>query len=446
LSAGEIGCLVVGAGAAGLAAALELQRRGVDVRVVDPGDAPGGVMQSASRGGYLFERGPNSLRVHAAARRFLEEHALVGELLPAAPASRLRFLYRGGELVPVPMGPVAFARTPLLTPRGKLRLLGEPFVRRGDGAGESVAEFVARRLGGEAVDALVGPFLTGVYAGDERRLGAEPVFPSLVEMERRGGSIVRGALGSLLRGGRERGLPGSFSARGGLGALAAAMAARLGERLARGARVESLRREAGGFAVEVGARGRSETLRAHAVVLATPADVAASLLRLLDAEAAAALDSIEYAPIVAVPTGVAASPRIEGFGFLVPRGEDLRALGVLFMSRLFPQRAPEGRELLHVMLGGVRWPAAVDLPDDRLAQVVAEDLERSLGASSIEPQAFLRWPRAVPQPGRGHLALVARVRERLRAFPGLALAGAYLDGVSVADTLASGVRAAGEVA
>jgi oxygen-dependent protoporphyrinogen oxidase len=114
----------------------------------------------------------------------VREQGVSQRLLKALPASGERFLVRGGRLVPVPMGPVAFARTPLLTRGGKLRLLAEPFVRGGDPSGESVAEFAARRFGREARDALIAPFLTGVYAGDENQLGAEAVFPSLVAAER----------------------------------------------------------------------------------------------------------------------------------------------------------------------------------------------------------------------------------------------------------------------
>ncbi|CAG1001707.1 partial Protoporphyrinogen oxidase, partial [Myxococcaceae bacterium] len=159
--------LVVGGGAAGLAAALELQRRGVEVRLIEATPRVGGVVQTEHREGYLFERGPNTMQGKPTLRPFLEANALEPLLVPASPASRRRWLWHDGRLEAVPMDPLSFLRTRLLTGRGKLRLLREPFVARGDASRESVDEFVRRRLGDEALENLVAPFLTGVYAGDE---------------------------------------------------------------------------------------------------------------------------------------------------------------------------------------------------------------------------------------------------------------------------------------
>jgi oxygen-dependent protoporphyrinogen oxidase len=407
-------------------------------------------MRSDKESGFLFERGPNTMLVKGPALSFLQRQGLEAALQPARPAARDRYLFHDGKLTPVPMNPFAFAASPLLTGKGKLRLLAEPFVQRGDGHGESVAEFVGRRLGPEVVERLVGPFLLGVYAGDERRLGAETVFPSLVEMERESGSIVRGALARMIRPRGERGLRGSYSSPDGMGGLAGHMARELGDALQLGSRVASIRREAGSWIVGVESDGAEREMRSGALVLATDAASAAALLRDLDAEAASALDAIEYAPVVSVPLSVDPTDSthpIQGFGFLVPRAAGLDLLGALFMSRMFPRRAPEGRELVTGMIGGARWPAAVDAADDEILERVHRGLDRTLGLRAApRALAITRWPRAVPQPGPHHIRLVRDLRARLARQPGLALAGAYLEGVSVADTLASGARAADEIA
>ncbi len=116
------------------------------------------------------------------------------------------------------------------------------------------------------------------------------------------------------------------------------------------------------------------------------------------------------------------------------------------MSRMFPNRAPPGRELLQCLLGGRRWPEVIDLPDDAVIGQLHEDLERVLGLGA-EPRtlAVTRWRRAIPQPDREHVRRIAGIRAALSNLPGITLAGAYLDGVSVADTAASGIRAAREV-
>lgn len=449
MSTPDIGAVVVGVGIAGLAAALELQGRVGEVVVVDASDRPGGVMRTDHVAGYVIERGPNTFQVDAPMLELLRRFGAEGDLLPARPASRLRFIFHRGRLVPIPLSPLAFVRTPLLSVRGKLRLLVEPLARRRDASGESVAEFAGRRLGAEAVANLVGPFLTGVYAGDEERLGAEAVFGSLVELERRYGSLAIGVLARSFRR-RERGLRGSYSSGDGLGPFARRLTERLVEPPALGTRATALRREDGSWHLSLSSPAGERALRTSRLVLATPAPEAAQLLRAVSAEAAQALAGIEYAPIVALPLGVDPDQlraTIEGFGFLAPRASGLSLLGCLFMSRLFPSRAPEGRELLHCMLGGTRWPEAVEEPDDLLLERCQSDLDRALGLRGA-PQclAVTRWPRAIPQPGRDHVRRIAAVRRELAERGGIALAGGYLAGVSVGDTFVSGLRAAREVA
>jgi oxygen-dependent protoporphyrinogen oxidase len=448
MSVSEVAAVVIGGGIAGLAAAVELQSAMREVLVIDASDRPGGVLRTDHIDGYVIERGPNTIHVKAPMLGLLRRLKLESTLVRAAPESQRRFLFRDRRLEPIPMSPLAFIRTPLLTTRGKLRLLAEPFVRRRDATGESVAEFAGRRLGAETVGSLVGPFLTGVYAGDEQQLGAEAVFGGLVDLERRYGSIALGGLAALRRRG-ERGLRGSYSATQGLGPLARNLADQLVEPPVLASRVTALRRDGAHWQVSLSGPGGDRRVRAQRVVVATPAYEAAEILRGPGGEVADALAAIEYAPVVGIPLAVdPAQVRtpIEGFGFLVPRDAGVRLLGTLFMSRMFPNRAPVGRELLQCLLGGRRWPEVVDLPDDVVIQQLLDDLERILGLGA-EPRALTvtRWRRAIPQPDREHVRRIAGVRAALSKFPGIALAGAYLDGVSVADTFASGIRAAREL-
>ena len=300
MTASDVDCAVVGAGAAGLAAATLLRAAGREVIVLEAATRAGGSAWTEDREGYLVERGANAFRIGPGALTFLRAAGLESLALAAAPTSRERFLLRSGQLVPVPMSPLALLRTPLLSARGKRRLLAEPFVRRGDASGESVAEFAARRLGPEAVSALIGPFLTGVYAGDETRLGAEAVFPSLVAAERRSGSIARGLLTASFDRGRPRGRAGSWSTSRGLQGLIDALSAPLGGRLRLSARVLEIRFEGDIYHVEI--EGES-SLRAKAVVVALPAAAAAGVLGGLEPAAAAQLATIAYAPVASVSFG-----------------------------------------------------------------------------------------------------------------------------------------------
>ena len=445
----EVGVVVAGAGIAGLAAALQLQLAGEEVVVVDASDRPGGVMRTDHVSGYVIERGPNTIHVKAPMLDFLRSLHAEKSLLAARPASRLRLIYDAGRLQPVPTSPLALLRTPLLSAGGKLRLLVEPLVRRAKAGDESVAEFIGRRLGKQAVEGLVGPFLTGVYAGDERELGAEAVFPSLVEMERKSGSIAFGMFARLFRSWRRRGLRGSYSAAEGLGPFARALAERLVEPVALENRVTGVRRDGDCWLVRTSGPAGERRMRAMRVVLAVPADQAAEILRGVSSDLADELAAIEYASIVGLPLGVdpgAVREKIEGFGFLVPRRAEIKLLGCLYMSQLFPTRAPAGRELLQCLAGGARWPEAVDLPDDEIVKQVCAELDQILGFRE-EPRvlAVTRWRQAIPQPRRDHVARIARIRKQLVEFPGIALAGSYLGGIGVSDSLESGLLAARDV-
>jgi oxygen-dependent protoporphyrinogen oxidase len=446
----DVGAVVVGAGIAGLAAGLELQESLREIFVVDAGDRPGGVMRTDHVTGYVVERGPSTIQVKAPLLRLLERIGLREALQAAQPASRLRFVYRDRELLPVPLSPLGFARTRLLSARGKLRLLSEPLRFRRDATGESVATFAGRRFGDEAVAKLVGPFLTGVYAGDENELGAEAVLGSLVELERRFGSVAIGLLGTALSRRRGRGLAGTYSAPQGLGPFARRLAERLFDPPALGARVVGLSRDGEYWRVSVSSPSGENEMRTSRVVIATGAGEAAEILRGACGELSETLAGIAYAPIVGIAVAVdpaRVARKIEGFGFLVPGDQEIPLLGCLFMSQLFPGRAPAGRELLHCMLGGRRYPDAIDLSDDVLHKRVHADLEKTLGLREA-PQllAITRWPRAIAQPDGAHPRRVAAIRQQLAGLPGIELAGAYLDGVAVSDAAASGISAAQRLA
>lgn len=440
----ELEVAVIGAGLAGLAAAAELAIWGHDVALFDSGSEIGGVAQSKSRSGYLIEAGPNTFRVPAAARRFLARHALLASIEAAEPESRERFLLRDGELVAVPDGPLAFARTPLLSVRGKLRMLAEFSRPRGDGRHESVAEFATRRFGREAVDRLIAPFLTGVYAGDEEALGAAAVFPRLVDAELRRGAITPGLL--LDRDPQGHSLSGSWCGRGGMTGLVRALSEAVASDLYCGEHCEAIARDERTFLLHFA--GREAPIRASAVVLATEAHQAAPLLRAMRPVAAELLSEITYAPIASVALGVERGTTrvpVRGFGYLVPRGEAEHTLGCLFPSQLFPGRAPENHDLLLVICGGTRHAEIPEWDDTRLRDAVLFDLERSLGVREAECLAVHRWPRAIPQPDRQHRDRVMALRSEVEGDGHLILAGGYLDGIAVSDALLSGERAARRV-
>lgn len=443
---------VIGAGISGLTTAFNLGRSGFSVQLFEAASRAGGVIGTVREEGVLYESGPNSvLDTSPQINELLEALGIRGERVDASATSAKRFIVRDGKLFALPMSPPAFVRSPLFSAGAKLRLLGEPFVGRAPPhTEETVAQFVLRRLGREFLDYAIEPFVAGIYAGDPTQLSLSAAFPRLHALEQRYGSLILGQI----RGARERAraaetskrVAGSFSFRNGMQTLTDALAGAVRELHCETRAVNVARNEDGSFVIELQDRTGSSRCRARAVVLATPADGAATLLRNVASDAAAALDAIPYAPVATVASAYrradVAHP-LDGFGFLAPRVERRRILGALFSSSMFENRAAEDRVLLTTYLGGQREPDVVARPDDVLGSLVHAEMDALLGArAAMQFCKVTRWARAIPQYTLGHAERIRRAENAERLLPGLFLCASYRSGVAVGDCIQSGYRMA----
>ncbi len=427
---------VIGGGISGLTAAHRLAAGGHDVLLLDDAAEPGGLVASTREDGFLCEHGPQAvLDGPDDVRALIAGAGLEARTVRAFPESRRRSIYVGGALRPFPASPPALIKTSLLSARGKLRLLREPFVRRGGGAeggdDESVFDFVARRFGPEAAARVAGPALIGVYAGDAAALSVAAAFPRLVALERAHGSVLRGMFRT--RGASRLGRPVSFP--DGLAELPRALAAALGRRR-RAARARAIEPGDGGWRVALD----GETLDAERVVLATPAAATAALLAPHAPAAAEALRAIPHAPVAVVCLGFRPSATgtpdlgmdLDGYGFVVARGEGIKLLGCQYESSVFPGRAPEGGVLLRALVGGTFDPALVDADDGALAAQATGDLRRVAGLRrDPEVVRIFRARPGIPQYDRAHLQRVRAVDDAVARLPGLTVIGHALRGVGL---------------
>lgn len=449
--------LVVGGGISGLAVAWFLHRRDVDVCLIEAANRVGGTIGSERRDGFLVELGPNTTlqkpdRPEDALGRLIDQAALVPRLREAAPAGKKRFILRNGRLQALPGSPPAFLITPVFSLAAKLRLLAEPFIRRSE-TEQTIAQFVRRRLGREFLDYAVDPFISGVYAGNPQDLSVEAAVPRIFELEQQYGSLIRGAI-ALGKATRNAGMPAGrqISFEGGMATLPQTLAAALPDGAVRtGRRVVALERGDDVWLVHLeGDGGLRETERAEEVVLALPSPEVASLVEPLASEAARLLRTIPYAAILSVALAyprAAVAHALDGFGFLVPRVEELRTLGALFSSTLFADRAPPDHVLLTAFIGGTQDPQAVEMSDNDAFTTIDTDLSLALGIRGKPVFRHLtRWHQAIPQYTIGHLDRVDTIDEFLAPFPGLHLHGNWRGGISVADCVRNGERLAERIA
>jgi len=431
--------LVIGGGISGLVCAYQLHRLGVEVTLLEESARLGGVIATHKQDGFQFELGPQSFLSSPKLLEVISKLGLDGELL-RADSKAPRFVLVNGALHPVPMAPRTLLGTSLLGVSTKLKLLCEPLRNsQPPGSDESVAAFVRRKFGADLLDNLVGPFVSGVHAGDPERLSLRSAFPSVHQWEKEYGSVLRGAMKS--RPAKDAPRPALCSFRDGAETLVRALAEALGDATVTGVRVTSVRRsKADGsscFEVRAQRRGGEETLHADALVLATNTAAAAEILAQVSGKFSSLLRPVEYAPVAVVGAGYRREQvghALNGFGFLVTRKERLRVLGTVWCSSLFPGRAPDGKVTLTSFVGGATDTNLVNLSDDQVAEETDREVARVLRISGPPvTRVFKRWPRALPQYNLGHSQMLAALRQETARVPGLFLTGNYLVGPSIAQ-------------
>ncbi len=446
--------VILGGGIAGLTAAFRRTSAGETV-VLEAHSAPGGSVRTVRADGFVVEGGPSTLRTSEAADRLIADLGLGPRVVQADPKAP-RWIVRNGAPRAVVPGPGALFNK-VFSFGGKLRLLKEPFVpgRPADLEDESVASFFARRFGPEAARYGAGPMVSGVYAGDPDAVSMRSAFPKLWDAEGAAGSVIRG----FLRKGKKEdaarpsggGAPASARHRArtltfdtGLYLLIETLQRRLSERP--GCRVETSSPAA---TIEgPHAAGPRWTVRladgrswdADVLVSTLEAPVVAHLFGDRLPRSNASLAKMKSSPVTVValacPDGPA-SPK--GFGALVPRGEGIRSLGVLYPSSLFAGRAPAGSILTTSFLGGALDPDLAAAPDAEVLAVATDEARRlHPGLPAPVNSWIFRWPAAIPQIPLLHHRTLAALEEDLTSLPGLVLTGSWRDGVALGERIARG--------
>lgn len=466
--------VVIGAGVTGLSTAYALSRGSsdVEVTVLEASSRAGGNIRTEHIDGFVIDTGPDSfIRTKPEGLELCRELGLESQLVTTEAAARKVYVAHHGKLEPLPggmalaiptqLGPLM--STPLLSLPGKLRLLREPLMPRGEaGRDESIYDFFLRRVGEEATRTLVAPLLGGIHAGDIRLLSMRSTFPQLVALEEQHGSLLKGLLAAeLSQGGQRAASPGLrevarwlrrrnpaeasspfHSFRLGMGVLIDALVKALPEgALWLSSKVASIARGGHGLTVRMDS---GLSLPADAVVLACPVHVAARLVGDEGIEAELSeVRSVTTATVFFALDRAQVAHDLRGFGFLVPEGE-AEILAATWVSSKWAGRAPEGRALVRAFLGGARDEERVEASsDEELVGIAARELARFMGAlgKPLFTRVY-RYDAASPQPEIGHAARIARVRERLGKHPGIYVAGAAMDGVGIPDCIRGGRAAA----
>jgi oxygen-dependent protoporphyrinogen oxidase len=479
---------IVGGGIAGLASAYYLQQKArqadlpLTYSLIESAPAFGGKISTDVQDGFVIEGGPDSfITQKPAALRLCRELGLGDRLVGTNDAQRKVYVLDGGQLRPLPDGVMLviptkftpFALSPLISLPGKVRMGLDLFIPpRRDNSDESLADFIRRRLGQEALDKIAEPLMAGIHVADPERLSLQATFPRFIALEQKYGSLIKGMLAQKARSVRNHNgtgpkLPLFMTLRGGLRELVETLAARLEGELLPGTRVVGLDRDPGSSASENG-RYRlhlenDRTLLADAVILATPAYVAADMVELMHPALAAELRAIRYVSTATVSLGFRRAEfehPLDGFGFVsararhprsAPRAEDKKSrpssstplAACTWTSTKFSGRAPDEHVLVRGFVGGPRHEELVDLPDQTLVEGVREELRRVMGvhARPVVTRIY-RWPQANPQYDVGHLERVGQIEALAADLPDLYFTGSAYRGVGIPDCIEQGQNTA----
>lgn len=464
--------VIIGGGISGLAAAhhlLELSgedRSSLEVLLLEANSHAGGVIQTQSRDGFLLETGPDAfISEKPEALSLVRRIGLEKSLIQTNSSNRRSFIARGNKLLAVPEGfqllaPsrfLPFLSSNIFSWSGKARMaldliLPKRLISNGSDD-ESLASFVRRRLGREALDRMAQPMVGGIYTADPELLSLRATMPRFLEMEDRYRSILRAMWYARQKQTKDEasGTSGAryslfLSLNGGMQTLVDTLVARLPANSVRlNTKVESLNFEVTTKRWKV-RTSSNEPIVADAICIALPAYTSANLTSELDEQLARELNAIPYASTATINLAYRRADiphALDGFGFVVPYVERRATLACSFSSVKFAGRAPDGSVLLRAFVGGALQPEMFALDDDALIDAVRKDLRELLGIE--QPPLFARvqkWPRSMAQYHVGHLERVERIRQHVNAFDTMQLAGNAFAGAGIPDCIRSGETAA----
>jgi len=458
--------IIIGGGIAGLAAAYRIQEEisnnaQVSCTVLEASDRLGGKIHTIRKDGFILERGPDSfISQKPAVVDLCKKLGIDDHLMGTKTAHPKTFVYLNNKMVTIPDGLslmvptkfMPFVTTRLFSWPGKIRMGLDLFLPRKRGnADESLASFVRRRLGTEALERMAQPLMSGIYASDPEHMSLNASFPMFAQVEKKYRSLVLGMLAQK----RKRATtpapptpngykPFSFflTMKNGLSEIVETLIEQSPDILFRTkAPVDSLRKEGNGWRVWLKS---GEELEADAVIISTPANLTARLMEDWAPGITARLDQIPYVSTAAVVLGYDRkqfSHPLRGFGFVVPHIEKRKITACTWVSSKFPGRAPDDRVLLRAFVGGAVNEHLAEQDTETIKQQVREELRDIMGVHE-EPLfcEVFQYKKGNVQYRVHHPQLVAEIEKELADYKGLYLAGSAYKGIGIPDCVKNGTE------
>lgn len=444
---------IIGAGISGLSLgyALLQKRQDIDLKIFEAENRPGGKIWTERKNDYICEASVNGFLDNKPETLQLARGLSITPLRSSDNA-RKRYILIKDKLKLIPDNPKAFFTSDFLSLQGRIRVLAEYFISKGNSDDESLETFALRRVGKEFYEKLLDPMASGIYAGDPSKMSIRSSFGRVFEIERKYGSLIKGFI-SLSKEAKKTGKKASAGPSGvlhsfnyGMYSLIDALNDYLKDKVITGKGVQSVHKKADFYELYFSDNTTYET---NILIFAIPAYNAGEVLQDLDPQISNLLKDIPYPPVTVVAFGMdkkKIKENTEAFGFLIPAKENRKILGTLFDSSIFTNRAPEGKILLRTFVGGARYPQLAMLDEGKLIDMVLSELKDILKIGA-EPEyiKIFRWQKAIPQYLVGHHKILEQLEIHLSNHKGLYLTGNSYRGVSVNDCIANSFELANRI-
>ena len=446
--------IIIGAGLTGLTIAFYLKKAGIDFRIIEKSGKTGGVIQTVSEQGFVYETGPNTGVVsHPEMTEIFEDLNGKCQLEIADPSAKRRLIWKNRMWHALPSGLFSAIGTPLFSWYDKFRILGEPWRKKGTDPDEKLAEMVKRRMGQSYLDYAVDPFISGIYAGDPAKLVTRYAMPKLYTLEQDYGSFIKGAMKKAKLTKTERDKKATrevFSAKGGLGKMIEALTEAIGpENILLNVQNTIAQATSNGFKIQATTEKQLINIETNHLITTCGGYALSDLLPFLNEEELKPFNELNYAAVTQVLLGFKRwnGMSLKAFGGLVPGKENKNILGVLFTSSFFEGRAPEGGALLSVFMGGIKRPDIIRMNDEEIRSLLDRELPRMLGDRNLKPDMvrICRYPKAIPQYTEITGKRYETIHNLQEKYAGLILAGNIRDGIGMADRVKQGRSIAEEM-
>lgn len=425
--------IILGGGISGLSAAWYLQQAGVPFTLFEKETEPGGVIRSEVHRGTTLDFGPNTIRDRDGnIRDMIKNLQLTDELITASHAFKTRYIVRNGKAEGISSNPLSFIKSNIISGKAKLRMLAEVFVSSGQDRDESIGHFFERRLGKEIVDYVIDPVFSGIYAGNIYELSKRTLLPKLAEYEQNKGSITWGALRSAKE--KKQLKPLVLSFKEGIQQLAYAIQHRISEHIIH-KEITSVNYMDGQFVVS----SRDDSHISDQLISTIPAHQLCGILSGFDSTLTQTLEEVDYAPVLSTQITFNADQLQnipEGFGFLVPRQEQIRLLGAIWKTKIFPEQSRDGNMHFTLLTGGEHDHAVTSDPINQIEAEVIDEFSSimNISVSPIFTKSKL-WEHAIPQFKVGYQTKKKVFSIAEEKYKGLYIGGNYNWGASVPDCI-----------